>query len=137
MTHKFVDKIYMYIYPLVYLFSFLLLCCFQWLSHFQLFVTPRTVACQALVSIGFHRQELWSGLPFPPPGVLPDPGIELESPALAGRFFTTEPPGKPACFLCCCSVPKSCLILCNPMDCSIPSFPVLHYLLEFVQMHVS
>ena len=47
---------------------------------------------------GFLRQEYWSGLPFPPPGDLPDSGMEPESlvsPALAGRFFTTEPPGKP------------------------------------------
>ena len=43
----------------------------------------------------FSRQEYWNGLPFPPPGGLPDPGIELISPALAGEFFTTEPPGKP------------------------------------------
>ena len=42
----------------------------------------------------FFRQEYWSGLPFPPPEDLPDPGIELTSPALAGGFFTTEPPGK-------------------------------------------
>ena len=41
------------------------------------------------------RQEYWSGLPFPPPGDLPDPGIKPASPALAGRFFTTELPGKP------------------------------------------
>ena len=57
-----------------------------------------TVAHQALLSMGFSRQEYWSGLPFPPPGNLPDPGIEPtspEAPALAGRFFTTEPPGKP------------------------------------------
>ena len=40
----------------------------------------------------FSRQEYWSGLPFPPPGDLPDPRIEPTSPALAGRFFTTEPP---------------------------------------------
>ena len=45
--------------------------------------------------MGFSRTEYWSGLPFPPPGDLPDPGIKLVSPALAGRFFTTEPPGKP------------------------------------------
>ena len=45
--------------------------------------------------MGFSRQEYWSGLLCPPPGNLPDPGIESESPALAGRFFTTEPPGKP------------------------------------------
>ena len=44
---------------------------------------------------GFSRQEYWSGLPFPSPGDLPDPGIKPRSSALAGRFFTTEPPGKP------------------------------------------
>ena len=45
--------------------------------------------------MGFSRQEDWSGVPFPSPGDLPDPGIELESPALAGGFFTTELPGIP------------------------------------------
>ena len=45
--------------------------------------------------MGFPRQEYWSGLPFPSPGYLPDPGIESTSPALRGVFFTTEPPGKP------------------------------------------
>ena len=54
-----------------------------------------TVARQASLSMGFPRQEYWSGLPFPSPGDLPDPGIKSMSPALAGRFFTTEPPGKP------------------------------------------
>ena len=49
---------------------------------------------QAPLSTGFSRQEYWSGLPFPPPGDLPDSGIEHASPALAGGFFTTEPPGK-------------------------------------------
>jgi len=44
--------------------------------------------------MGFPRQEYWSGLPFPSPGDLPDPAIESMSPALAGRFLTTEPPGK-------------------------------------------
>ena len=58
------------------------------------FVTPCTVAHQASLSIGFPRQEYQSGLPFPPPGDLADPGIEPASPALAGRFFTTVPPGK-------------------------------------------
>ena len=64
----------------------------------QLLVTPWTVAHQAPLSTGFSRQEYWSGLPFLPLGDLPDSGIErisLASPALAGRFFTTEPPGKP------------------------------------------
>ena len=56
-------------------------------------VTPWTVAHQASLSMGFSRQEYWSGLPCPPPGDLPDPGIEptsLTSPALAGGFFTTN-----------------------------------------------
>ena len=67
-------------------------------SCVRLFVTPWTVAHQAPLSTGFFRQEYWSGLPCPPPGDLPDPGIKpvsLMSPALAGVFFTTEPPGKP------------------------------------------
>ena len=50
--------------------------------------TPQTVARQAPLSMGFPRQEYWSGLPFPPPGDLPDPGLEPKSPALAGGFFT-------------------------------------------------
>ena len=61
------------------------------------FVTPWTVALQAPLSMEFSRQEYWSGFPFPSPGDLPDPGIELTSlvsPALAARFFTTVPPGK-------------------------------------------
>ena len=63
------------------------------LSNF--FATQWTVACQAPLSMGFPRQEYWSGLPFPPPGDLPHPGMEIVSPALAGGFFTTEPSGKP------------------------------------------
>ena len=57
--------------------------------------TPRTVACQAHLSMGFPRLEYWSGLPFPSPRDLPDPGIEPVSPALAGGFSTTEPSRKP------------------------------------------
>ena len=56
---------------------------------------PMAVACQAPLSMGFSRQGYWSELPFPSPGELPDPGIQPESPALAGGFFTTGPPGKP------------------------------------------
>ena len=52
------------------------------LSHAWLFATPRTVACQVPLSMGFSRPEYWSGLPFPPPGDLPDPGIKPVSPAL-------------------------------------------------------
>ena len=54
-------------------------------------MAPWTVACQAPLSMGFPRQEYWSEVPFPTPGDLPDPGIELaslESPVLAGKFFT-------------------------------------------------
>ena len=58
------------------------------------FETLWTVACQAPLSMGFPGQEYWSRLPLPSPGDLPDPGIEPKSPALAGGFFTTEPPGK-------------------------------------------
>ena len=64
------------------------------LSCVRLFVTPWSVAHhQAPLSMGFSRQEYWSGLPCPPPGDLPDPGIEpmsLVSAALAGKFFTTS-----------------------------------------------
>jgi len=59
------------------------------------FVTPWTLAHQAPLSMEFSRQEYWSELPFPSPGDLPDPGIKLASPALIGRFFTTELPRKP------------------------------------------
>ena len=55
------------------------------------FVTPWTVAHQTPLSMGFPRQEYWSGLPFPSPGDLPNPGIEPASPAMAGGFFTAEP----------------------------------------------
>ena len=66
------------------------------LSRVQLFATLWTVAHQALRSMGFPRQEYWSRLPFPSPGDLPNPVIELASSALAGGFFTTDPPGKPS-----------------------------------------
>ena len=61
-------------------------------------VTPRTIARQAPLSMGFSQKEYWSGLPFPLPGDLPNLGIKLvspPSPVLLGGFFTTEPPGKP------------------------------------------
>ena len=59
------------------------------------FATLWTVACQAPLFMRFSRQEYLSGLPFPSPDYLQGRGIEPESPALAGGFFTTEPPGKP------------------------------------------
>ena len=67
------------------------------LSHVQLFVTLWTVDHQASLLMGFPQQEYWSGLPVPCPGDLPNPRIKpssFASSALAGGFFTTEPPGK-------------------------------------------
>ena len=65
------------------------------LSRVRLFATPWTVAYQAPPSMGFSRQEYWSGLPFPSPGDLPDPGIESGSPTSRADALTSEPPGKP------------------------------------------
>ena len=65
------------------------------LSCVQLLVTPWTVAYQAPPSIGFSRQEYWSGLPFPSPGDLPNPGIKPRSPALQADALLSDPPGKP------------------------------------------
>ena len=65
------------------------------LSRVRLFATPWTVAYQAPPSLGFSRQEYWSGLPFPFPGDLPDPGIEPRSPAMEADALTSEPPEKP------------------------------------------
>ena len=59
-------------------------------------MTQWTVACQVPLSMGISRQEYWKGLPFPSLEYLPDPGIEPAYPALAGGFFTIEPPGKPS-----------------------------------------
>ena len=65
------------------------------LSRVRLFATPWIVAYEASPSMGFSRQEYWSGLPFPSPGHLPDPGIEPRSPALEADTLTSDPPGKP------------------------------------------
>ena len=64
------------------------------LSHVRLFATPSTVARQAPLSMGFSRQEYWSGLPFPSPEDLPDPGIEPRSLALQIDYLLSESPGK-------------------------------------------
>ena len=92
-------------------------------SQVQLFVTPWTVARGAPLSMGFSRQEHWSGLPFPPPGHLPDPGIHpwgLEFAALAGGFFTTG-----ATWDSESEVAQSCPTLHDPVDCS-PSGSSVH-----------
>ena len=72
-------------------------------QSYLLFATLWTVAHQAPLFMGFFSQEYWSELPFPPPGDLPDPGIEPASPASlalqADFFLTAEPSGKPLCFI--------------------------------------
>ena len=76
-------------------------CCCYCLVVSNSFVTPWTIAHQAPLSMGFPRQEYWSRLTFPSLGHLPDSGIEPVapvSPALIGRFFTAEPPGKPPAY---------------------------------------
>ena len=65
------------------------------LNSVRLFATPLTIAHQAPLSMGFPRQEYWSGLPFPFPGDLPDPGIERRPPVLQAAALPSEPLGKP------------------------------------------
>ena len=83
------------------------------LSSILAWETPWTVAHQAPLSMEFFRQEYWNGLPCPPPGDLPNPGIVQFS-----------------------SVAQLCLTLCDPMNCSMPGLPVHHQLPEFTQTHV-
>ena len=70
----------------------LCMCVLSRFSHVRLFATLWTIAHEAVLSMGFFKQEYWSGVPFPPPGDLPNPGIEpvFMSPTLAGGFFTTS-----------------------------------------------
>ena len=89
------------------------------LLHSCLDSNSSTVACPASLSMGFSRQECWKGLPFPPPGDLPDPGIK---PCVSSVQFS--------------SVSQSCPTLCDPMNCSTPGLPVHHQLLEVTQTHV-
>ena len=94
-------------------------------SHVQLFVTPWTVACQDPLSMKFSRQEYWSGLSFPTLGDFSNPWIELtsllDSPELAGGFFTTTPPGKSICVQAVASVGPT---VCEPMAHSLPGSSV-------------
>ena len=92
-------------------------------------VTPWTVARQAPLPMEFSRQEYWSGLLFPTPGDLLDPGMEPLSLVFSLIYL--------AVLLCCgCSVAKLCLTLCEPMDHSTPDLPVLPHLLELAQTHI-
>ena len=126
----------------------------EWVKSFsgvQLFVTPWTVVYQAPLSLEFSRQENWSGLPFPSPGHLLDPGIKPRSPTLQADTLPSEPPGKPKRGVCGhmgletnpglprgkrefyhwtthapskMLVAQSYLTLCDPMDCSPPGSSV-------------
>ena len=94
------------------------------LSHVRLFATPWTIAYKAPPSMGFSREEYWSGLPFPSSGHLPNPGIEpgsLQSPALAGGFFTTAAAAAKSL--------QSCPSLCDPIDGS-PQGPAIPGILQ-------
>ena len=71
------------------------LCCVLGRSVLSDFATPWTAACQAPLPMEFSRQEYWSGLPFPSPGDLPDPGTKPKSPTLQADSLPSEPPGKP------------------------------------------
>ena len=109
------------------------------LGRARLSATPWTAARQAPRSTKFSRQEYWSGLPFPSPGDLFNPRIEPGSLASQADSLPSEPPGKSDGTFSSVqfsSVSQSCLTLCDPMNCSMPVFPVLHYLPEFAQIHV-
>ena len=86
--------------------------------------------------MGFPKHEYWSGLSFPSPGDLLDPGIEPAFPTLAGGFINTELPGKPWVKIQFSSVTQSCPTLCDSMDYSTPGLPVRHQIPEFTQTHV-
>ena len=102
--------------PVLWL-SIVFKCVLSRFSRVWLFTTLWTVVCQAPLSMGFLRQEYWSGLPFAPPGDLPD-----VSPALAGRFFRTSSTWETLSLqvYVCVLVTQSCPTLCDPTNCSLP-----------------
>ena len=110
------------------------------LSRVQLSATPWTVAHQAPLSMGFPRQEYWTGLPFPLPEDLSDPGTEpvfchlLHWQAMAEDRFSSWVTWEAQ--RTSSSVAQSHPTLCNPMRCSMPGLPVFHHLPEFAQTHV-
>ena len=107
------------------------------LSRVWFFATPWTIACQAPLPMEFCRQEHWSGLPFPSPGDLPNPGIKIVSPGLQADSLPREPLRKPITYIVeFSSVAQSCPTLCSPMNRSMPGLPVHHQLPEFTQTHI-
>ena len=110
------------------------------LSCIQLFANPQMVADSVPVSMGFSRQEYWSGLPFPSPGDLPDPVSKsgllpclLHCRQILYCLANSLPNSGMIEFS---SVAQSRPILCDPMGCCTPGLPVLHQLPEFTQTHV-
>ena len=119
--------------------------CYAWahawsLSCVELFVTPWTVGHQAPLSVGFFKQEYWSGLPFPTLGDLHDNEIKPTSPvspALQVDSLLLRNLGSHLATICCCySITKSCPTLCISLNYITPGFPVLRYLPEFAQTHI-
>ena len=102
--------------------------------------TMYCVAHQTPLSMGFPRQEYWSGLPYPPPGDLPNTGMEPKSsvsPALqADSLWLSHWESPVHVYCCCCVVVRSCLALCNPLDSSVPGLLVPYHLLDFAQTFV-
>ena len=97
------------------------------LSHIQLFATPWTVACQAPLSMEFSRQGYWSGLPFPSPGDLPDPGIKPGSSTLQADSYPLSHQGRilpTAAAAAAAKSLQSCPTLCNPIDGSPQDSPI-------------
>ena len=128
----------------VYVCGFVKLILGEWVSKSHSVMSyscdPMDCSCQAPLSVEFSRQEYWSGLPFPSPRDLINPGIELSFPAFQADSLPYEPPGRPlegfilVIFVVVQSL--SHLWLCDPMDYSMLGSSVLHYLLEFAQIHV-
>ena len=99
------------------------------------FATPRIVAHQASLSMRFPRQEYCSGFPFPSPGDLPDPGIEPGSPALAGKFFTTEPSENYTYLFFISTIKVYFLLIQSPMWMWLPCSPSGSQDSSFLQLY--
>ena len=84
----------LFLYSMVNQLCIYIYCCYLVSKSYLTLATPWTITHQASLSMGFPRQEYWSGLPFPCPGDLSNPGTECMSLSLAGEFFATELPGK-------------------------------------------
>ena len=115
------------------------------LSCVRLFSTPWTITLQASLSMGFSRQEYWSGVPFPTPGYLPDLGIRDRQIKMTMRYnyllrlvkiIKVTIADNTKQLVQFSSVTQLCLTLCGPMNCCTPGLPVHHQLPESTQTHV-